>query len=377
MAVPLVRVRAGRVFAHPLGLPLTIDAVLTGSLLDEKYLLTELLLSLAFIDRVSVVFANHRTEISRATWMGTLDQVAKGEAGNKRMKNAKILRVAVRKPVARRMFLTLMSLLAFSSPAAAEAFHAKIFGHDVTITKSSDDQNQLAVDKKAVFTDDIMGISEIALVDGIGVAIGYSGSGGNSCAGSYFVLSFPKDQPVRVDGPTGNCFAIEYSIQDKLIRFKTDASITRAGETWEWTPSNGMSERISVPFRVDAASNVWDDLRSRRLSDPGELFKYDVLNSRLTSLLGTEAASALPIINGVGNIEFKGEVVVATSCAPHQCDETGSIIAIDLPRRALFLAWKPSNGAIVVRPPVKDWSPSARSELSAWSRRWTRKSGAQ
>jgi hypothetical protein len=130
--------------------------------------------------------------------------------------------------------------------------------------------------------------------------------------------------------------------------------------------------KTPVTFSEDSSSNVWDDLRARRISHPGELFKYPVLAVQLDALLGADRASVLPTINGVGGIEFKGEVVLATSGAPHQCDETGAIIAIDLPKKTVFLAWKPSKEPIVVRPGLKEWTPAVRAEPAAWSRRWKR-----
>jgi hypothetical protein len=80
----------------------------------------------------------------------------------------------------------------------------------------------------------------------------------------------------------------------------------------------------------------------------------------------------LPTINGVGSVEYKGDIVLATSCPPHQCDEAGAIIAIDLPKKTLFLAWLPLKGPIVVRPALEAWPPAARAELAAWSRQWKR-----
>jgi hypothetical protein len=133
-----------------------------------------------------------------------------------------------------------------------------------------------------------------------------------------------------------------------------------------------MSQKTSVAFSEDPSSDAWNDLRTRRISHPGELFKYAALGTQLDSLLGADRDSVLPTINGVGDIEYKGDVILATSCTPHQCDEAGAIIAIDLPKKRLFLAWKPSKGPIVVRPALQGWTPAVRAELAFWSRRWTR-----
>jgi hypothetical protein len=265
-------------------------------------------------------------------------------------------------------------IVLFVSPGLihAEDFRSRLFGHDVYVGPNKDAQQQLYIDGKVAIKDSIVGIKDISSIDEVGVAIGYASAGGNACEAFYFVLAFPEDQAVRIDGPTGNCFPVKYVIGKKGIKFSTDASVTHTGETWDWTPSAGMSEKTAVAFSEDPFSNAWDDLRTRRISHPGELFKYSELGAQLDTLLGADRASVLSTINGVGGIEFKGDVVLATSCAPHQCDETGAIIAIDLPKKRLFLAWKPSKGPIIVRPLLKEWSPAARAELASWSRRWTR-----
>jgi hypothetical protein len=268
--------------------------------------------------------------------------------------------------------VTAVAIFVSSGLTHAEVFRTKLFGRAVTVGPTKDFQQQLQIDDKVVIKDSIVSIEDVRVIDGVGVAIGYTSAGGNACNASYFVLAFPKDQPVRIDGPTGNCFPITYVVDQKGIKFSTDASVTQSGETWTWTPSDGMSQKISVAFSEDPSSDAWNDLRARRISHPGEFFKYRALSVQLDSLLGADRASVLPTVNGVGFVEYKGDVVLATSCLPHQCDEAGAIIAIDLPKKKLFLAWLPSRGPIVVRPALGAWTPAARVELASWSRQWKR-----
>jgi hypothetical protein len=129
----------------------------------------------------------------------------------------------------------------FSGAADAADFSSKLFGHDVLVYHSKDIlQQQLMIDGKLVVKESIVAIVDIRLVDGTGVAIGYTSAGGNACDASYFVLAFPKDQPVRIDGPIGNCFAVKYAEQQE-IKFSTAASVTHIGETW--TLADGMSQK--------------------------------------------------------------------------------------------------------------------------------------
>jgi hypothetical protein len=260
----------------------------------------------------------------------------------------------------------LVSFISLDRLAHAEDFSAKLFGHGVSVSRNKDFEQQLRIDDKIVIKDSIVSIEDVRVIDGVGVAIGYTSAGGNACNESYFVLSFPIEQPVRIDGPTGNCFSITYVVEPKGIRFSTEASVSRAGETWSWTPTDGMSQKTAVAFSESPSSDAWNDLRSRKISHPGEFFKYRALSAQLDSLLGVDRASVLPIVNGVGSVEYKGDVVLATSCVPHQCDETGTLIVIDLPTKKLFLAWRPSKRPTIVRPALETWTPAARAELASW-----------
>ncbi len=81
----------------------------------------------------------------------------------------------------------------------------KMFGHIVEIVKSTDDQEQLLVDKKMLLKDQYIFLDEIAIVDGTPSLIGQRSAGGNACTGSVFILSFPSNAAVKIDGPLDTC----------------------------------------------------------------------------------------------------------------------------------------------------------------------------
>ncbi len=275
-----------------------------------------------------------------------------------------------------RIFGLTCAVLAVSLASAAAKsirFQTTLFGHDIMISEEDGGQKELLIDRKSILEDSTVELKEIALVGGSGVAIGYSGSGGNACDVSYFVLAFPKGQPVRIDGPRGNCSDINYEVGETTIRFRTDATPSRNGESWDWTLNDGFSEKSFVAFHPNTVADPWIDLRSRKISHPSDLFKYPSIASQIDTLLGTDRSSVLPIITGVGSIEFKGDIVLAVSCAPHQCGDAESFIAIDPVRKTIFAAWRMPKNPVVVRPKISKWSPDARSELAAWARRWTQR----
>jgi hypothetical protein len=87
-------------------------------------------------------------------------------------------------------------------------------------------------------------------------------------------------------------------------------------------------------------------------------------------MLGDRKPQFLKAMNGPGNGRYEGDWFIGTACQRHNCSYlgSGSIIALDIPGRRLFLAWKPDGKKIEVRPAVAEWLPEARRALAAWAK---------
>lgn len=65
--------------------------------------------------------------------------------------------------------------------------------------------------------DQYISLEEIATVDGTPTVIGQRSAGGNACSGSAFILSFPSNAAVKIDGPLDACNTGDTKIEEKQI----------------------------------------------------------------------------------------------------------------------------------------------------------------
>jgi len=267
------------------------------------------------------------------------------------------------------VFRTIASVAIFSALiASARADELRAFGHDLSLLKNSDMQTVLRVDGRQIHENQYVTFEEIAVVAGIPVVVGSSSPGGNACEGSPFVISFPADKAPRLDGPIDSCRLIRYEIEADRIVFTTPASATNPGQAWEWTPA-GFEKGPSVAFSPDRTKG-WDELRSREVDHPADLLSYGEVADQIFSLLGSDRDDVLPIVEGVGSAEYRGDFLVGSSCLPHSCSLIEQITVASLQDRRVFVAWKLEDKPIVVRPAVGDWPSEARRALAEWARKW-------
>jgi hypothetical protein len=257
--------------------------------------------------------------------------------------------------------------IATGSPTDPDTY----FGHEIRFSGTFGEERVL-VDGKEMVRNGSVGISEVAVVKGVGVAIGFSGSGGNVCDASPFVISFPEGKAPRFDGPLDTCDEVKHVTTNDEIKFEIAAIPGRDGQRWSWTPQSGFQSLGSIKH-VESPEKTWSDLRSRNIQHPSELFDYADIASQMHALLGTDEKPFLSIITGVGSVDFQGDLFVGQSCARHMCGDEEALIVADLEKQTVFLAWKTENAPIIVRPPVKDWSAAARAALRDWAKAWTSK----
>jgi hypothetical protein len=140
-------------------------------------------------------------------------------------------------------------------------------------------------------------------------------------------------------------------------------------EKWE---NNDALLKTPSPPRDAVTDNLLNDLRSKHLSKPEEVFKHpDMVIPIETLLLGYRETVMSMVRGGQGTVEDKGNIIVGTSCLPDECSDKSLMFAFDPTSKHVLFAWKTPGDPIVVKPPVKEWPQPARSELAAWSKRWT------
>jgi hypothetical protein len=260
------------------------------------------------------------------------------------------------------------ALLAVPGLAAGEDLDLTMFGHEVKIAKDGDD-SVLKVDQREMVRNSIILIDEIDLVGTVPAVVGTSSEGGNACEGSRFVLSFPPGGTPRLDGPLDGCAGVNVENQGGRLLLSERPIPGRPGDRWNWTPDEGFKQIDSVGFKPDDGKG-WDALRERKASHPSELFSNAEVAKQIYALLGNDKAQFEQSITGVGSGSFDGDMFVGSACTPHMCTDEEAILVADIANRSVYLAWKPMNGKIVVRPPVKEWPQKARTALKDWAAKW-------
>jgi len=170
---------------------------------------------------------------------------------------------------------------------------------------------------------------------------------------------------------TDECSEITYKIEDKAIRF-TSAPRSDKPRTWTWSPAKGMSTKVAAvipnPFQN---SDLWEDLRTGRLTHPSELFRHPGMKDAIASLIGDDRKTVYDIADGTGSLERKGELFVGTGAPPHEWGEREVMFVFDPTTRGIYVSWKPGvDKPLVVRPEAEQWSPLARVQLDEWLKKW-------
>jgi hypothetical protein len=152
-------------------------------------------------------------------------------------------------------------------------------------SKAQGDGELLVIDKKQFLKDQYLDIKEVGVFGNIGFAIGSNSSGGNACDASLFILSFPTNEPTRIDGPLAAC-AVQYKIEKAGIVVETRATPNMDGTRWIWT-LNGFGPPETLKF-VAVGGTGWNALRSRSIQHPNELLEHAELSEGLMKLLGSQ-----------------------------------------------------------------------------------------
>jgi hypothetical protein len=245
----------------------------------------------------------------------------------------------------------------------------RLFGHEVEIRGRFGEQS-LFIDGRAVHKNGILGLREYAIVSGVGVTIGFSGTGGNACDVSPFVISFPKSSAPRFDGPIESCGASTKMVGTDSITFELKSLPGRQGETWTWTLESGLRSNGKIAFTPEREKG-WSQLRERQIEFPTDLYKYAEIAAQIKATAGSGEPAFLDGFSGPSSGEFKSDSYVGTGCGAHRCMTVGSFIFADPQLKKVFLGWRTDDGHLLVRPsPVTQWPARARGEFELWAAHW-------
>jgi hypothetical protein len=264
-----------------------------------------------------------------------------------------------------------MSIVALNAQALASPMNMKMFGHVVEIRKSTDGREQLSVDKKVLLNDQYISLEEIATVDGIPSVIGQRSAGGNACNGSAFILSFPASAPVKIDGPLDACNPNETRIEDKQIIVEVAPTAQTPGSQWTWSPSSGFSVEKSIAFTTKR-DDGWAALRSRSINHPSAMLDYADLSQLIDLRIGKAKASFVSVSSGPGSAQYWNNLLIASSCRAHSCDDTGLLVVADIPRKQVLVALKDGASGLLIAPKEEEWPSGARGELAVFLKKWRR-----
>ncbi|MHC2020385.1 hypothetical protein [Methylobacterium sp. CM6247] len=150
------------------------------------------------------------------------------------------------------------------------------------------------------------------------------------------------------------------------VTFVEKAFVGEKVRTWTWSPKTGLT-RTEVVKAADT-SKGWGTLWDRKLGHPSELYESVELTQAIEANIGLNSKSFREQMSGIGSATFDGDVLTAHACVKYECDQTGAFLALDLPAKKTYSAFKPRGKRIVVQPAVKEWPESARRELADWAK---------
>ncbi|MBB4052512.1 hypothetical protein GGR20_002155 [Devosia subaequoris] len=248
-------------------------------------------------------------------------------------------------------------------------FSATIFGREVKILREEDWLQVLQIDGRRLLSGGIISIDLIDQIKNVPYALGWVGLGGSGCPSSPFILSFPKKAEARLDEPdhTG-CSGIEIIHSSDNVVFYEEGLVGDVLRTWTWTPELGFSQFARVAGPTDGIG--WDELRSHALSHPKEILEGAEFFNIVAMLLDEKLASYADTTRGIGTIEYRAGLAIATSCMQgigRACELGAQITVADINARALFIAFKRADQPLEIFPLESEWTDPARSELESWA----------
>lgn len=255
-------------------------------------------------------------------------------------------------------------------PAASANTSINIFGTDVQVLESSLGEDVLMINEEEWITDGIITLDKVDQIAGVNFLIGYAGPGGSGCDSAPFIVSFHKDSAPRLFGPLETCRAVTVSSEGDALRFVEFGAPGTTVKSWTWTPSGSLSESPHTHPMTEGMG--WTSLWERKVDHPADLLGSEEIVADLRKLTGDKWERARDLMSGVGSVEFKGDVLIGTTCAPRMCGIIEQFVALDMQARKAFVAIKEKGQDIIVFPAVKEWPATPKLELARWAKPWFR-----
>lgn len=255
-------------------------------------------------------------------------------------------------------------------PAASANTSINIFGTDVQVLESSLGEDVLMINEEQWITDGIITLDKVDQIGGVNFLIGYAGPGGSACDTAPFIVSFHKDSAPRLFGPLKTCRAVTVSTEEDTLRFVEYGAPGETVKSWTWTPAGSLTEAPHTHPMTEGMG--WASLWERKVDHPERLLGSEEIVADLRALTGDRWETVRRLMSGVGSAEFKGDVLIGTTCAPHHCGITEQLVALDLQARKALVAIKEDGRDIIVFPAVKEWPATPKMELARWAKRWFR-----
>lgn len=269
-----------------------------------------------------------------------------------------------RRPVA----LTLACLATIAAPPlAAQGMVQTIFGHEIYVSSSPGEGGKLMIDGQAALEANEVHLVEIGLLGGAPFVRGLAGQGGTMCGTSPFMISFETERPA-VDVFPEECMGPPAEVEDDAVRFEIPGNEVHPARAWLWRPATGFEE-----IAVEAADtgSGWDAFRTRAIQEPSDLLSYADLAEILRARAGEDFDRVPIAMSGPGTGSYEGSTFVASGCQAHNCGFGGSLVAVDLQAREIYLAWQVGDGgALGVSPAAEDWPEPFQDDLQEWLAQW-------
>ncbi len=190
--------------------------------------------------------------------------------------------------------------------------------------------------------------------------------GGNVCDGWPAIVTVDKAGKVAIDTTMQDeCALFSATADAEGFTFVEPVVPDQDGSVWRFTPERGMVRLGVLVFRA-WPNSTWNDLE--RLTDhPLSLFYSAPFDAAVRKLTGKQYAELAMRLRVAGEVEKRGDYLIATGCQAHSCNTDMGFVMVDRKAHTVFLAMR-SDGAVKTWPKAASWPAPARAELSTWEK---------
>ena len=235
-------------------------------------------------------------------------------------------------------------------------------GGEITITEKDTGEKELAYDGRTIASDYVVFFDRTVEIDGRQVALASVGPGGNACGTSTIILW--KDEAELLHDTVGDdCGSPEPAVGAYAIYFVPYLLPGETGVVQQWTPDERLVDFGQLAF-APRAETGWADIDAAKLEHPLDLFRNADFYSAAKALLGDELTDYAAGLGTASKPEEAGGLITAKGCTPHACGLADSFLAIDLPKKQLYLAQQAESGSPETWPALDGWPEAARKAMT-------------